>query len=82
MWSILRREKLALLSCIEQKEWFDDDDTRQRVTISLEARTSNANMLQAVLHENWTMDLAIIEQSQAIGRREDYKSVDSRVNGL
>ena len=81
MWSLLRSEKLALLSCIEQKEWFDDD-TRQRVTISLEARTSNANMLQAVLHENWTMDLAIIEQSQAIGRREDYKSVGWDVDGL
>ena len=73
MSSTLRYEKLALLSCIEQKEWFDDD-VRRRVAISVEARNNNYNVVQAMLHEDLTMDVAIIEQSHAVGRQKDYKS--------
>ena len=73
MSSTLRYEKLALLSCLEQKEWFDDD-IRRRVGISVEARNNSYNMVQAMLHEDLTMDVAIIEQSHAVGRQKDYKS--------
>lgn len=66
-------EKLALLNCIEQKEWFDDDSPR-RISISLEAITGSGKVFQAWLYGNWTINMAIIEQPQAIGRREDYNS--------
>ena len=80
MSSTLRYEKLALLSCIEQKEWFDND-VRRRVAISVEARNDNRSVVQAILHEDLTMDVAIIEQSHAVGRQKDYKS-DGMGTGL